>query len=91
MSTLQPARAPEALLFDLGGVLIDIDFGRALNAWAPHSALSPRELRETFSHDLPYQRHERGEIDGAEYFRHLATTLRPDDVEGALKEFWPER
>ena len=25
-------RAPEALLFDLGGVLIDIDFGRAIAA-----------------------------------------------------------
>jgi glucose-1-phosphatase len=80
-----PSRAPEALLFDLGGVLVDIDFGLALNAWAPYSALSLAELREAFSHDLPYQRHERGEIGGAEYFRHLAKTLRltatPEQIE----------
>lgn len=67
---------PEALLFDLGGVLVDIDFDRALRAWAPYSALSPAELRKRFTHDHPYERHERGEIAGAEYFDHLARTLQ---------------
>lgn len=70
-----PPRPPEALLFDLGGVLVDIDFGRALNAWAPYSRLSPVELRSRFRHDVQYERHERGEIDAAEYFAHLAKTL----------------
>ncbi len=70
-----PQRLPEALLFDLGGVLVDIDFARALNAWAPYSRLSLAELRSSFTHDVQYERHERGEIEAAEYFAHLAKTL----------------
>ena len=80
-----PTPAPEALLFDLGGVLVDIDFGRALSAWAPYSTLSPTELRKSFTHDLQYERHERGEIEAAEYFGHLANTLQltasPEQIE----------
>lgn len=80
-----PTAAPEALLFDLGGVLVEIDFGRALNAWAPYSALSQTELRKSFTHDLQYERHERGEIEAAEYFGHLARTLQltasPEQIE----------
>jgi len=49
-----PTRTPEALLFDIGGVLVDIDFGRALAAWAPYSALSPEDLRRSFKHDQQY-------------------------------------
>ena len=71
-----PTQVPEALLFDLGGVLIDIDFSRALDAWAPYSALSPQDLRRRFKYDLQYQRHERGEIAAAEYFEYLAQTLQ---------------
>jgi putative hydrolase of the HAD superfamily len=71
-----PIGLPKALLFDLGGVLVDIDFNRALEAWAPHSSLSVAQLRAAFKHDQPYERHERGEIGAAEYFDHLATTLR---------------
>jgi FMN phosphatase YigB (HAD superfamily) len=67
---------PQALLFDLGGVLIDIDFDRALRAWAPYSSLSAEDLKREFGFDLQYQRHERGEIDAAEYFDHLASVLR---------------
>lgn len=80
-----PTPLPEALLFDLGGVLVDIDFSRALSAWAPYSALSPTELRKSFTHDLQYERHERGEIEAVEYFDHLARALQltasPEQIE----------
>lgn len=69
---------PQALLFDLGGVVVDIDFDRALAAWAPHSALPLPELKQAFRFDDAYQRHERGEIDGRAYFEHLAQVLRLD-------------
>ncbi len=70
-----PIQRPLALLFDLGGVLVDIDFDRALGAWAPYSSLSVEGLRREFRFDLQYQRHERGEIAASEYFDHLASTL----------------
>jgi putative hydrolase of the HAD superfamily len=68
--------APQALLFDLGGVLIDIDFGRALSAWAASSALPLAELQRRFRFDEQYERHERGEIGAHAYFDHLRATLQ---------------
>jgi FMN phosphatase YigB (HAD superfamily) len=81
-------RAPEALLFDLGGVLIDIDFGRAIAAWAPYSALPADVLRQSFSHDLHYERHERGEISAQQYFDHLATCLQLDASTAQIEAGW---
>ena len=67
-----------ALLFDLGGVLIEFSFSRALAHWAPYSALSADELRQRFRFDDAYARHERGELTADAYFRHLADTLELD-------------
>jgi len=69
------APATRALLFDLGGVLLDIDFGRALAAWAPHSRLPPERLREAFRLDEPYERHEAGALAAEGYFAHLREAL----------------
>ena len=71
-----PGHAAEAFLFDLGGVLLEIDFNRAIAAWSPYSALPADVLRKRFRHDLQYERHERGEITATEYFAYLATTLQ---------------
>lgn len=80
--------AAEALLFDLGGVLFEIDFDRAISAWARYSALSPDVLRELFEQDIHYERHERGEISALEYFAHLATTLRLDASVEQIEHGW---
>jgi putative hydrolase of the HAD superfamily len=69
---------PRAVLFDLGGVLLDIDFDRALAAWAPHSRLPPQQLRETFRFDEPFQHHETGRLDDEGYFGHLRQVLALD-------------
>lgn len=83
-----PLRAPQVLLFDLGRVLVDFDFGRALEAWAPHSALPPEALRLAFRHDEAYERHERGELAAAQYFAHLATTLQLDASPAQIEQGW---
>jgi FMN phosphatase YigB (HAD superfamily) len=83
-----PHRPPQALLFDLGGVLLDIDFDRALQAWAPYSTLSLAELRTVFTHDLPYELHERGDIDAAAYFDHLARTLKLSASHAQIEQGW---
>lgn len=66
----------QVLLFDLGGVVIDIDFNRPFQHWQPISNLTISELKEVFSFDAQHERHERGEITASAYFEHLCTTLQ---------------
>ncbi len=83
-----PPGAPKALLFDLGGVLVDIDFSRALRAWAPYSALPIEELRARFRQDSAYEQHERGQIDATEYFAHVAKTLELSATLEEIERGW---
>ena len=64
-----------ALIFDMGGVVLEIDFERAFAEWEKHSELTIIEIRKRFKMDAAYERHERGQIDASEYFRHLRETL----------------
>jgi len=66
----------EVLLFDLGGVLLDIDFGRAFAAWGAHAGVPGAEVARRFSFDVHNERHERGEITGPEYFDTLRQSLQ---------------
>ena len=71
-----PQRAPvDAVVFDLGGVLIEIDFGRVLAHWARAAGVATEALRERFRLDESYERYERGEIDAAGYFESLRHSL----------------
>jgi len=65
-----------ALLFDLGGVVLDIDFDRVFHAWAARASCDPQALRRQFKFDDAYERHERGEIDASRYFASLRRSLR---------------
>jgi putative hydrolase of the HAD superfamily len=80
--------APRALLFDLGGVLIDFDFNRALAAWQPRSRLSLQQLQERFSLDEPYQRLERGDLAPEGYYDYLASHLQIDAAAGFIEQGW---
>jgi HAD superfamily hydrolase (TIGR01509 family) len=65
-----------AVLFDLGGVVLDIDFARPLAVWQPHSRLPPEQLRAAFRHDEePYLRHETGALPPRDYLAHLRQVL----------------
>ncbi|MGA9090973.1 MAG: HAD family phosphatase [Bradyrhizobium sp.] len=64
--------AADALLFDLGRVVLDIDFGKVVACWAGHAGCEPAHLAGRFSwRDEFYQRHEKGEISDAEFFAAL--------------------
>ena len=80
--------APQALLFDVGGVVIDIDFNRALQAWSVHSPLTLAELKQRFQFDTAYERHERGEIDANDYFDHLASALQLTATREEIASGW---
>jgi putative hydrolase of the HAD superfamily len=78
----------DALLFDLGGVIIQIDFGRAIAHWATASSRPVATIQSRFSMDDAYCRHERGEIDAKEYFAALRSSLGVDLSDAELIEGW---
>jgi len=73
-SQLSPNSA-DALLFDLGRVVLDIDFGKVLAIWAGHAGCEPAEIVARFSPNDAWHRHERGEISDAEFFAGLRGAL----------------
>jgi HAD superfamily hydrolase (TIGR01549 family) len=80
--------AADALLFDLGRVVLDIDFRRTLVCWAGHAGCEPAQLVGRFSNDETYRRHERGEISDAEFFAGLRTSLGIKLSDAQFLEGW---
>jgi putative hydrolase of the HAD superfamily len=78
----------KAVVFDLGGVLIEIDPGRCFRYWSDHGGSSPEALRQKFVPDGPFERHERGEIDFAEYAGHLRGQLALNLDDDIMREGW---
>jgi len=61
----------EALLFDLGKVLVDFDFELGLRQFAAKTTLSREEFERVIWDKQWIRRYERGEISTAEYHQHL--------------------
>jgi glucose-1-phosphatase len=78
----------DALLFDLGGVVIDVDFARVVQAWADAAGVPASQVGARFSLDAGYEAHERGEIGLAEYCAHLRRTLGLELDDGRLLAGW---
>ena len=78
----------DVLLFDLGGVVIDIDFGRCMARWATRAGLDPEDVAARFSFDAAYEEHERGTLDAAGYFESLRQLLSVDVADRELLEGW---
>jgi HAD superfamily hydrolase (TIGR01509 family) len=87
LPNLSPASV-DALLFDLGRVVLDIDFDKVLACWAGHAACEPAHLVERFSPDEIWQRHEKGEIDDAEFFAGLRRSLGIGITDSQFLEGW---
>jgi glucose-1-phosphatase len=78
----------KVLLFDLGGVIINVDFARAFKVWSDYAKVSPDVLKSRFTFDVSYERHERNEITGAEYFALLRELLDINLTDAQLEEGW---
>lgn len=62
----------QAVVFDLGNVVIDIEPERICAHWARAIGADVEEVTRIFWEDRVYERLERGEIDLPEYHRHMA-------------------
>jgi len=78
----------DALLFDLGRVVIDIDFNKALACWAGHAGREPSELSGRFGPDDTFRRHETGEASDAEFFAALRRTMGVELSDAQFLEGW---
>jgi FMN phosphatase YigB (HAD superfamily) len=81
--------AADALLFDLGRVVLDIDFSKVVACWAGHAGCEPAHLAGRFSwRDEFYQRHEKGEISDAEFFAALRAALGVELSDAQFLDGW---
>ena len=83
--------AADALLFDLGRVVLDIDFSKVVACWAGHAGCEPAHLAGRFSwRDEFYQQHEKGEISDAEFFAALRALLGVELSDAQFLQGWNE-
>jgi FMN phosphatase YigB (HAD superfamily) len=85
---LTPCCAVDALLFDLGGVIMAIDWDRAFSRWAEDSGQGIETLRGRYRFDPPYEGHERGQIEERDNYASLRKSLRVDLDDAALAAGW---
>lgn len=84
---LSPGDA-DALLFDLGRVVFNIDFPRALACWAGHAGCKPSDIAARFVFDESYRHHERGTISDDAFFDNLRRSLGIAITDEQFLEGW---
>lgn len=62
-------------IFDLGNVIVDIDFQRVLGVWSDFGRVPLATLQQNFTMDEPFHQHERGEISDEEFASQLCQQL----------------
>jgi glucose-1-phosphatase len=80
--------AADALLFDLGRVVLDIDFPKAIACWAGHAGCGADELARRFVRTETYRHHEVGKISDAAYFESLRAALGIRISDAQFLEGW---
>ena len=88
MTAREPFADVDALLFDLGGVLIRLDWDAVFAHWARCCGADAAALRSRFAFDHDYERHERGEIDAARYFEAVRRALGISIADAELAAGW---
>jgi len=66
----------EALLLDLGNVVMEIDISRTFRHWASWADVDETTLHERWTEDGAYQAHERGELSFSDYVAALGERLQ---------------
>lgn len=82
------ASSIDALLFDLGRVVLDIDFKRVMQVWTRHAGRGSADVVASLAQDDVYKQHERGEISDEAFFAHLRKSLAIDITPQQFLEGW---
>lgn len=78
----------EAVVFDLGGVLLEVGFESVFECWAADAGGAVASIRERFHFDAAYEQHERGEINASQYFAALRQSLNLSLTEEQFHRGW---
>ncbi|WP_431017516.1 HAD family hydrolase [Bradyrhizobium pachyrhizi] len=78
----------DVLLFDIGRVVLDINFDKVVAHWAQHAGCAPAELATRFVVDDSFKHHEIGRIDDAAFFENLRLTLGINITDAQFLEGW---
>ena len=78
----------DVLLFDLGRVVLDINFDTVMANWAGHAGCAPADLASRFVVNDSYEHHETGRIDDAAFFADLRQSLGIDLSDAQFLEGW---
>jgi glucose-1-phosphatase len=81
-------RGIDALLFDLGGVLVEVDWNRAFFAWSARSGIPAAQLATRFRRDAAYEAHECGTLSDADFFTSLRAMLGLDLSDEDMLHGW---
>ncbi|MEE9335908.1 MAG: HAD family phosphatase [Granulosicoccaceae bacterium] len=78
----------KALLFDLGGVVLEVNFHHVFKSWAAMSVLDEHEIKARFKMDQHYQQHEKGQIEAPVFFEHLRHSLQITASDDEMAKAW---
>ena len=84
---LSPGSA-DALLFDIGRVVLAIDFSKAITCWAGHAGCAPQAIVARYVQDEAYRLHEVGKISDEAYFESLRRSLGIAISDAQFLEGW---
>ena len=78
----------EALLFDLGGVVMAIDWELAFARWSADSGVPLARIRDRYHLGESYWRYERGEIGESEFYASLRETIGVELDDERMRAGW---
>lgn len=78
----------KTLIFDLGGVLVPLDFPRAYREIAAYSPHAPEEIRRRIAATDLYLRSESGRIETPDFIREMSRALGLDVDEATFRRIW---
>lgn len=88
MNSPPAPHSADVLLFDLGRVVLDINFDQVMACWAAHAGCNPADLAARFIVNDSFKHHEIGRIDDAAFFANLRQSLGIGITDAQFLEGW---
>ena len=85
--TLLPAGI-QSVIFDLGGVIIDLSVDRTLNAFSVLTGVSPLDIQQAYASTPFFKAYEKGEIDDEEFRNSVRKLLSIQSTDAAIDHCW---